>query len=211
MGNILMVSDTLVWDAADVPNTEGAYSLIALIDTNVENLIFPINGGFDSFIRFIRNNNKVAQRTFDVVNHAPPIMLRPVEDSREAVHEYIPLDFLATGAPDKARLMQLGVVTCLPEGARVLIEMPLNVLDGLYDRSPYVIVDNERKVVQVPTHPNGRLLFKEVLFPANSQVPLKLLVHIPQPYRQYAFELSVQQLYQGEEVGRITWRLGPHA
>jgi uncharacterized protein YegP (UPF0339 family) len=34
-------------------------------------------------------------------------------------------------------------------------------------------------------------------------------VHIPKSYRGGAYEVSVRQLFEGEEVGRVTWRLRP--
>src|SRR5688572_23838313 len=42
-----------------------------------------------------------------------------------------------------------------------------------------------------------------------ARIPLRLLVKIPEAMRQHEFELFARQVYEGEEVGRITWRLVP--
>lgn len=200
-GNILTVSNALIWPSAAIPAT-GHYCFVGLVGTLNDPAPDPANFlNFDNFIRFIRNNNNVTWRNFNVVNNVPPAESDPPN--------YIALNFLATGAPDKARPMQLGVAARLPEGAKVLLEVPLYLLGEMHERSPFLKMDEKRGVALLPVNPYGRLLLGEALFPAKFQAKLRLLVNIPEEFRKNEYELFIQQLYNGEEVGRITWRLVP--
>ena len=38
---------------------------------------------------------------------------------------------------------------------------------------------------------------------------MRLLVHIPKKYRSRTYDIAVCQLFKGQEVGRVTWRLAP--
>jgi hypothetical protein len=53
------------------------------------------------------------------------------------------------------------------------------------------------------------MYFGEVPFPAKSRTAMRLLVHIPEEHRRRVFRIAVRQLWQGEEVGRVTWQLQP--
>jgi hypothetical protein len=50
---------------------------------------------------------------------------------------------------------------------------------------------------------------KEVLFAANSRTQMQLVVDIPKKLRENAYEIYVRQMYENQEVGRVTWRLTP--
>jgi hypothetical protein len=74
--------------------------------------------------------------------------------------------------------------------------------------APYAKSDCPR-VVYISINPCGPRSFPEIAFPAKARIPLRLLVKIPEAMRQHEFELFARQVYEGEEVGRITWRLVP--
>jgi hypothetical protein len=38
---------------------------------------------------------------------------------------------------------------------------------------------------------------------------MRLLVNLPREMRNYQFEIFARQLFESEEVGRVTWRLVP--
>jgi hypothetical protein len=77
--------------------------------------------------------------------------------------------------------------------------MPFTSL-GSYDCS---------RVVHVPLNHCSRLSLPEIAFGAKARIPLRLLVKIPEAMRKHGFEIFVQQIHEGEEVGRVTWRLVP--
>ena len=60
-------------------------------------------------------------------------------------------------------------------------------------------------------HPHGSFVLEELLFPAKSRTKLRLMVHIPKEEYGNEYEVYVRQLFEEEEVGRVTWRLVPPA
>jgi hypothetical protein len=65
------------------------------------------------------------------------------------------------------------------------------------------------RVVHIPLNHCSRLRLPEIAFRAKARIPLRLLVKIPEAMRKHEFELFAQQIHEGEEVGRVTWRLVP--
>jgi serine protease len=200
-GNQLTVSNAIVWPAAAIPAT-GHYCFVGLIGTPAD----PAPGlaalsDWSNFTSFIRNNNNVTWRNFNVVNNVPP--------SGGTPPGFVELPFLAPGAPDEARPFVLEVIARLPQGARLLLEAPMYLLDGLEEWSPVMEIDAKRNRGRLPLNPHGRCALRETLFPAESQSQLRLLADIPEELRRNAYDVAVRQLWQGEEVGRVTWRLSP--
>jgi serine protease len=200
-GHLLTVSDAIVWPSAEIPAT-GHYCFVALIGHAQDPAPAPADFlHWDNFRLFIRANNNVTWRNFNVVNNVPPPSAEPPN--------FVALPFLAAGAPDKARRMQLEVVGRLPKDAVVMLEMPREWADLLQARPLPVKRAKNEHVVHVPINPSGRTTFAEVVFPAKARLPLRLLVNLPQELRKQEFEIFARQLYEKEEVGRVTWRLAP--
>lgn len=200
-GNQLTVSDAIVWPSAAIPAT-GHYCFVGLIGTVAD----PAPGLADfsnwaNFTTYIRNNNNSTWRNFNVVNNVPPADGRPPG--------FVPLPFLAPGAPDKARRFVLEVVARLPEGARIMLEAPLYLLDGLEERLTQIEIDEKQGRGRVPVNPHGHLALPETLFAADSRAQLRLLVDVPTKLRDNAYDVAVRQLFGKQEVGRVTWRLAP--
>lgn len=201
-GDVLTVSDAITWSAADIPST-GHYCLVGLIGNADDPAPDPADFlNWDNYRRFIRENNNVTWRNFNVVDNEP-------DPEAGDPADYVALPFLAAGAPDRARLMRLEVVARLPRGSRALLEAPLYIADAMAERSPFLKLDEKRRVARLPLNPYGRTILGEALFPAKWREKLRLLVHIPKELRKNEYEVFVRQLYEDEEVGRITWRLVP--
>jgi hypothetical protein len=49
-----------------------------------------------------------------------------------------------------------------------------------------------------------------VTFPAKTRSRCRLLIQVPRN-RAHDYEVYVSQLYEGFEVGRVTWRIAPVA
>lgn len=200
-GDLLTVSDAIVWPSAEIPAT-GHYCFVALIGHAQDPAPAPADFlNWDNFRLFIRANNNVTWRNFNVVNNVPPSSAEPPN--------YVALPFLAAGAPDKARRMRLEVVGRLPKGALVVLEMPRELAQLLQARPVPLKGAKNRRVVHVPVNPSGRTIFADVAFPAKARIPVRLLVNVPKELRKYEFEIFARQLYENEEVGRVTWRLAP--
>ncbi|MDX1547282.1 MAG: hypothetical protein R3247_09860, partial [Rhodothermales bacterium] len=238
VGDVLTVSDPITWPTADVPPT-GHYCLVGILDCDEDPFpfdpatVFPNAPGdgfvtWANYLRFIRENNNVTWRNLNVVDDVPRYRLRATG------RRVVPLPFLAPGAPDRARPMRLEIGGKLPEGAELWLEAPVRLLDALGTGGQYEPMeidreedehrdadflrrllgeppDEDREVMGVRLNPHGRSLFRDVLFPARSRSRLRLLVHIPEEGRRYAYEVFARQLYEGQEVGRITWRIAPPA
>ncbi len=196
-GNVLTVSDEIIWKASGIPET-GHYCFVGIIG-NDEDPAPDLEdfSDWDKFEHFIRAYNNVTWRNFNVVDNKPD----PEEDPN-----YVVLPFFAPGALDKARQMQLEVVAKLPKGARVLFEMRPNLIDGRQLKE--LGVDPRRDRARLPAKPRGAVTLR-VRFPAKSKARGKLLIYIPKEKRDDEYEVFVRQLYRGKEVGRVTWRLVP--
>ena len=205
-GDLLTVSSGITWPSAAIP-APGHYCFVGILSTPRDPGPAPADFlDWDNFTTFIRNNNNVTWRNFNVVNNVPPPRVEPPG--------YVALPFIAAGAPDKARRMRLEIVPRLPAGAEIILELPAEFAERLRVRprsmpfAPYAISDCSW-VVYISINPCGPRSFPEIAFPAKARIPLRLLVKIPEAMRQHEFELFARQVYEGDEVGRITWRLVP--
>ncbi len=202
-GEQLTVSNGIVWDQADIPGP-GHYCFVGLIGNAADPAPGPADFlNWDNFRRFIRENNNVTWRNFNVEDNDPDVEDPTVPEGFKA------LRFLAPGAPDKGRFMALEVMGKLPEGAKALLEVPLVFFEMLRERHHLgrIEVNRKRGVAYIPLNPYGRMRFGEVLFPAKSRTEMRLLVHIPKQHRKRSYQIAVRQLWKDEEVGRVTWRL----
>jgi hypothetical protein len=205
IGEQLTVSDAIEWLKADIP-APGHYCFVGLIGTVADPAPSPADFlNWDNFQRFIRENNNVTWRNFNVEPNNPDVEDPTVPKGFKA------LKFLAPGAPDKARYMALEVIAKLPEGAKAVLEVPLVFFELLHGchRLGIASVDRKRAVARIPVNPHGRIRFGEVLFPVKSRTTLRLLVHIPDEHRKQTYQVAVRQLWECQEVGRVTWQLQP--
>ncbi|HEY2372635.1 MAG TPA: S8 family peptidase [Gaiellaceae bacterium] len=202
-GDVLTVSDALTWQSASIPAT-GHYCFVGLIGTPADPAPGPADFlNWSNFVTFIRANNNVTWRNFNVVNNVPPS-----EGSGGVPPGFVALPFLAPGPPDQARRMALEFVGRLPEGAKVVLEAPLYLLDALHLQPPFR-KSAKSGMGQIPLKAHGTHALGEALFPAESKARLRFFVHIPERLREHPYEIAVRQLYRGEEVGRVTWLLAP--
>ena len=112
-GDILTVSNAITWAASNIPG-EGHYCFVGLIGSSTDPAPAPADFiNWDNFRHFIRSNNNVTWRNFNVVNNEPAPNAEP--------SGFVDLPFLVSGAPDKARWMSIEVVARLPQGARALL------------------------------------------------------------------------------------------
>jgi hypothetical protein len=201
-GEVLTVSPAITWPAAAIPGA-GHYCLVGLVGHPGDPAPTPgdlLN--WNNFNQFIRNNNNVTWRNFNVEDNDPA-------PDPSTPRGFVAMPFLAPGAPDRARPMQLEVIARLPNKARVFWEMPVAFLDLLPERFPHAVIDAKRKVARVPVRPSGNFRLPEVLFAAKSRTRMRLLAAIPPELRHARFQIAVRQLWEKQEVGRVTWMLAP--
>jgi len=201
-GDVLTVSPEITWPSASIPGP-GHYCLVGLIDHPADPAPTPGNLlNWTNFTNFIRNNNNVTWRNFNV------------EDNDPAPDPSVPrgfqaLPFLAPGAWDIARPMQLELIARLPVEAKLLWEMPASFFEGLPGHFPKVQIDKRKQLVRLPIRPTGKFRLPRTVFPARSRMRMRLIVHIPPKLREHHYEVAVRQLWENQEVGRVTWHLAP--
>jgi len=200
-GDALTVSDAITWQSDEIPGP-GHYCFVGLIGNSQDPAPSPAEFlDWQTYRTFIRNNNNVTWRNFNVVNNAPP----PNADPRD----FVPLTFLAPGAPDITRFMTVEIVSRLPRGSRALLELPMAWLISSNLRRSRIEPVPQTGNVRVPINHAGTTRLGPLPFPPRSRTALRLLVQLPEQLRSRSYTVYARQLFENDEVGRVTWRLSP--
>jgi hypothetical protein len=200
-GNILTVSNALTWAAADIP-AEGHYCFVATIGSAGDSApLLTDLLDFDNFRSFVRNNNNVTWRNFNVANHTPD----PADPAAE-------FQFLVAGAPDRRALMALEVGAKLPVGARLWLEGPVALLEALKARGPIKPVKGRKDSGRIVCAISGSLRVGAMHFPAKFRARMRLVVELPKEARRHSgYQIHARQVFidkeRNDEVGRVTWHL----
>lgn len=200
VGEVLTVSNKITWPAAAIP-AAGHYCLVGLIGNAADPAPDPADFmDWNNFNRFIRDNNNVTWKNFNVHNNDP--------DTDPAVPKgFFALPFLAPGAPDRRRVFNFEVISRLPQGSRVFLEVPSKWLPDLPVRAKELKYKKRNGYVALPVLHTAKELFQAIPLDARSRSQLRLLVSIPEKYRKGEYQIAVRQLWEKQEVGRITWKV----
>ena len=197
-GEQLTCSDALEWPAAQVPG-EGHYCFVGIVGTAGDPAPAPAEFlNFDNFRTFIRNNNNVTWRNFNVVDSDP-----------DPASGFVEMDFLVPGWPKERIRMRLEIEARLPRGSRLLLEAPLRFLQSAKALTPAAEIDRRRGVGRVPVRAAGVHAFADMVFPASARFPVRLLADLPKASRGRTFRVTARQMHGNEELGRITWQTRP--
>lgn len=198
--NVMTVSPAITWPKGKIP-AAGHYCFIAVVDHGQDPA--PTRAqflDFDYFNAYIRTNNNVTWRNFNVVAlPAPP----PPADPSGGEDEYA-FDFAARGAADFARRFRFEIAADLPPGAVLKLEAPVSLLG---DRLPFDHVHTGTQRARIAIAPDGRTELSPVVLPAKFRAACRLLVRMSRKDRDADHEVYVRQLYEDFEVGRVTWRV----
>ena len=82
---------------------------------------------WNNYERFIRDNNNVTWRNFNVVDNQPDVNFGS---------EFVDMDFFASGPPDEARERKLEIMARLPKGSRAFLKMPIAMYESMLDCIP---------------------------------------------------------------------------
>jgi len=199
---VLTVAGPIAWNA--VP-AAGHYCFIATIEHASDPLFTPATFApaaavippefrdIDGFRRFIRTENNVAWRNFNVI---------PVAVAESSV---APMAADVPGPDEGDADMELRVEGRLPADAILEVEMPeilaakLSLPDGVFTRD----AATETRRGKLPAA--GVTILGVARLGAGTRHTLKLHVHLPasKPRRS---EVALVQLHRGQVVGRVTWR-----
>jgi hypothetical protein len=203
-GTVMTVSPAIRWPMASVPPL-GHYCFVALVGCAQDPAPNPASFmSFDSYELFIRNNNNVTWKNFDVLPAVAPVPASPGSPvGGSGMQEF---EFLAPGAADSDRSFTLAVGSRLPAGSRVWLETPI----ALLGRGVTFTTDGaEPRTGRVEIAAHGRTALPPARFPARSRSRCRVLVQMPPQPGAYEYEVYASQLHDGFEVGRVTWRIVP--
>lgn len=201
-GEQLTVSNAITWQSNQIP-APGHYCFVGLLDHPGDPAPSPgalLN--WTNFQNFIRNNNNVTWRNFNVVDNDPA-----ADPSNP--RGMVALRFLFPGAFDKARAFDLEIMGKLPNDAKLFMEVPIEFLDLLKEIGPKFEIDEKKRVARMRLRPSGKHLFPRLTLPAKSRSRLRLLVQIPENMRKRTFQIAARQMNEEQEMGRVTWQLAP--
>lgn len=198
-GDTLVVAGPLTWDKADIPAT-GHYCFVGILNSPQDPAPpVPAPAGFDwdDFRAFIRNYNNVTWRNFNVEN----MVADPAADPSA-------LPFNIVGSPDKSRIFNLEIIRQLPEDVKVILEVPLNL---------YAFIKRNNKIQAEIDQKNGRVFIslprqrsftlKSVLLNNKLIYKCRFLVNPAKSLARGTHHIAIRQLFEKEEVGRVTWAI----
>jgi hypothetical protein len=214
-GDDLIVSPVIVWPQAELP-ADGHYCMVVVIGNDLDPAPNRADfGDWLTFIKFVRVNNNVAWRNFNVVNNAGPTAVESTSASATQVIEDVnPLETLNLpfdigGAPDMLRKFDLEVVARLPEGSRVVFNVPTPLLKNAAGPLPRFRPSSEKGISQIHVSAKQPLIVKHLRIPARRQFPASLDVYTPPVSRFGTYEVYISQKFKGVEVGRMTFEIVP--
>lgn len=192
----VVVSDAIVWPAASIPSA-GHHCFVCVLDHPLDPAPSPTAiTTFSQFVDYVRDQNNVAWRNFNLVNVVPP---QPPQ-----THAIVELAFAIAGAPDVALPFRFELLSRLPADARVQLEVPRALARALGGGR-----ETAHGKSSFPLLSLGKHALPAVELPAGFEGECRLTVTLPGEALDRSYPLAIRQL-QGElEVGRVTWTLRP--
>jgi serine protease len=188
-GPSLTVTDAIPWNA--VPAT-GHYCFVAVVDHPLDPAPPPPTGSWTQYFDFIRNNNNVTWRNFNVVDlvaNAPT-----------------PAPFMIRGAPDSRRTFDLEILQEPAGKVEIDFEVPLELSRGLVGAPmPKPVIDKERQVAVFRLPRKRTLKVPGVVLQARAAFPCRFVIRGAAPDTGRLPTVAIRQVFKNVEVGRVTW------
>jgi hypothetical protein len=195
-GDTLVVADPITWADSDIPGT-GHYCFVGILD-HPGDPAPPLPGptDWDGFLNFIRNLNNVTWRNFNVVDLDPSVAGDPAE-----------MPFIIAGAPDRPRVFDLEIVQHLGKGARVWLEVPMGLAKQFFEGRRWKYdIDRQNRTVRLLLPAAPRLYLPEMRFGKAARIKARFIVEGIKKNVQRGNWIAIRQLFEQEEVGRVTWQ-----
>jgi hypothetical protein len=199
-GELLTVTPAIPWLAAQIP-APGHYCFIAIVGHPYDPEPPPLGPtDWTGFQTYLRDHNNVAWRNFNVIS---PASLN------------IGAWFWIRGAPDQIRYFDFEIIQALPQGLRLSLEIPLALLGAL--RGPFVkrfVMEGDEKRVLVALPPGPLVRVPAVRLGQDAHYRCRFVWNPDEPPNKRLLagalgSIAIRQLFEGREVGRITWVLQP--
>lgn len=216
-GEILTVSSALEWVA---PGPTGHYCFVGLVSHPLDPVADPKklkDWDWNTYYRFIRENNNITWRNFDMEPAPSPAPPPPTPDPEPTPDpkpeppkkDWKVLEFVSPGLPDRGQAMKLQVLSRLPKQATIMLQAPETWKKDHFKGNPYIRTNKKNGIALIPINPYGNTLIDYVSFRKNAIVPLKLYINLPDKFfKLNCYTIAVRQILDGKEVGRFTWKLG---
>lgn len=189
VGPSLTVTDALAWNG--VPAT-GHYCFVAVIDHPLDPAPALPTGGWTEFVDFIRGNNNVTWRNFNVVDL--------VANAPE------PAPFMIRGAPDSKRTFDLEILQEPAGKMQIDFAVPLDLSRRLAPAAiANPVIDKERQVAVYRLPRKRSVTFPKVVLPARAAFPCEFVIRGVAPDQGPFPTVAIRQLFKSVEVGRVTW------
>lgn len=194
-GDVLRVADPLTWSNADIPAT-GHYCYVGILDHPQDPAPpLPPATDWNGFRNFIRNHNNVTWRNFNVVDLDP-----------DAIADPAILPFMIAGAPDRTRIFDLEIQQSLAQGSQVWLEVPLELgkvfLEG---RQLKYEMDRKSKVVRILLPRVPKFFIPEVKLNQRGRYRSRFIIKGVKKHIDEGNRVAIRQIFEGEEVGRVSW------
>jgi len=194
-GGALTVSPGLLWPAAAIPSA-GHYCFISeIVDPISPKSAATAMADYNAFLYFVRNENNVVWRNFNVVTYIGPSP------------QPLPLSAWA-GSPRGPRplWMSVEVDAALPRGASVHVRTP----DDWLSRIAGDPMRTERTGDgAMDVRSSGRTIIASGWFPPGVRARIELVVTMPRSDEPRPGSIALRQFDREGEVGRVTWRIVP--
>lgn len=195
-GDTLVVADSITWLNGDIPAT-GHYCFVGILD-HPGDPAPPLPGptDWDGFLNFIRNLNNVTWRNFNVEGIDPSGAGDPAE-----------MPFIIAGAPDRPRVFDLEIIQHLNKGVRVWLEVPMGLAKQFVaGRRWKYDIDRRNRTARLLLPAVPHLYLPEIRFGKAARIKAQFRVEGIKKYVQRGNWIAIRQLFEKEEVGRVTWQ-----
>ena len=201
-GDTLAVAGPVTWSSADIPGT-GHYCFVGIAHHPADPapVIPPATADFtfNHFIDFVKNNNNVAWRNFNVV------------DEVLSLGRFVDFPFQIVGAPDDWHIFDFELEARFPRGVELQLELPLVLARNFaQEQNLELEVLKNRKTARLLLPALPKLEFCNIKIPKKARFKAKLRVKAKKGMNLSGNQMAVKQRYQGEEVGRVTWKFQKH-
>ena len=207
-GRMVQVSNPgIIWPADKIPGL-GHYCFVATVGNVDDPVPDPASFvNFNDYVNYIATNNNITWRNFEVLNINGYKMKHPFGG-------YVDLPFLISGAWDEARVFTFETIAELPAGSQMALQVAGWFGRGLKPAPTHIVWiedpvtdPNNPLRARIPLQTSRPQLLGTIELPPNIAAASHLLVKIPAEWRNQPFEVAIRQMYEGREVGRITWKL----
>ncbi|HEY5602311.1 MAG TPA: S8 family peptidase [Gammaproteobacteria bacterium] len=195
-GDTLVVANPVTWSSAEIPAT-GHYCFVGVLDHPGDPAPpLPAATDWTGFTNFIRNQNNVTWRNFNVVDLDP------------SVGDTFALPFQIAGAPDHARLFGLEIMQHIPREIKVWLELPLMMAKPFMNgKNLEHKIDRKKGIIKLrlPTMPSIKV--PGVKLSKSARIKAKFVIEGNKKQQvQPGNRIAIRQLHDGMEVGRVTWQ-----